>query len=187
MPKATQPSRFTRAIHQSRVPRALPTARMARQPETRKQTEPRASGVHTRRSYSLASSPVRSASKVETLKNTVPASWIALLHQSSRRGPNRPPSTYCNAAADVKKSEPTKKTTPSISEPTSSTSPGNGPTRKHVEPMANRTPIHQVALRGAHHVFGSPGASVIRGEATRTGRLTPCMPLRRSAARACGR
>src|SRR3954464_7358902 len=148
MPKATQPARFTRAIHQSRVRRALCTASIARQPEARKQIEPRASGVHTSRSYSLESSPLRNASKVETLKNTVPTSWIALLHQSRPRGRNRPPSTYCSAAADVKKSEPTKKTRPSIPEPTSCTSPGKGPTRKHVEPIAKRTPIHHVARCG---------------------------------------
>src|SRR3954454_2176544 len=101
-PKATQPTRFTRAIHQSRVRRARPTSSIARQPETRKQIEPRVSGVHTSRSYSFASSPLRSASNVEMLKNTVPASWIALLHQSMARGRNRPPWTYCSVAADVK-------------------------------------------------------------------------------------
>src|SRR4051794_39240463 len=152
MPKATQPARFTRAIHQSRVRRALPTASIARQPETRKQIEPRVSGVHTSRSYSFASSPLRSASNVEMLKNTVPASWIALLHQSIARGRNRPPWTYCSVAADVKKSEPTKKTRASISDPTSSTSPGKGPTRKHVEPIAKRTPIHHLARFGAHEL-----------------------------------
>jgi hypothetical protein len=50
----------------------------------------------------------------------------------------------------VKKIEPTKKTIPSAPEPTSCSKPGKGPMRKHAEPIANRTPIHHDARRGAH-------------------------------------
>jgi len=50
----------------------------------------------------------------------------------------------------VKKIEPTKKTTPSAAEPTHSTKPGKGATRKQVEPIANRTAIHHEARLGAH-------------------------------------
>ena len=50
----------------------------------------------------------------------------------------------------MKKIDPTKNTAASAAEPTSSTNPGNGPTRKQVEPIANRTPIHHDARRGAH-------------------------------------
>ena len=66
-------------------------------------------------------------------------------------------SSHWSAAADVKKIEPTKKTIPSAPEPTSCSKPGNGPTRKHVEPIANRTPIHHDARRGAHQTPVRPG------------------------------
>src|SRR5262245_20061055 len=59
-------------------------------------------------------------------------------------------SSHWSAAAEVKKIEPTKKTSPSAPEPTSCSNPGNGPTKKHVEPIANRTPIHHDARPGAH-------------------------------------
>src|SRR5262245_56403278 len=118
------------------------------------------------------------------LKNTVPTSWTPDAHQSSCRGSNRPLCTNWSVAADVKKIEPTKKTIPSISDPTSSTSPGNGPTRKHVEPIAKRIPIHQDAWRGAHHtlrsivVASTIGRDAARGNRhpTRTmiGRPTSC-------------
>ena len=68
-------------------------------------------------------------------------------------------STNWSVAAEVKKIEPTKKTRPSIREPTSSTKPGNGPTRKHVEPIPKSTPIHHEARRGAHQ---TPGCSLAR-------------------------
>src|SRR5580765_7060964 len=84
------------------------------------------------------------------LKKTVPTSCTALLHQSSSRGRKTPLWTYCNEAAEVKKIEPTKKTRPSTVDPTSSTKPGMGPTRKQVEPIAKRTPIHHDARRGPH-------------------------------------
>src|SRR5512132_1957655 len=66
-------------------------------------------------------------------------------------------SNHGSAAADVKKIEPTKKTIPSAPEPTSCSKPGNGPTNKHVEPTANRTPIHHDARRGAHQTPVRPG------------------------------
>jgi len=53
-------------------------------------------------------------------------------------------------AAAVKKIEPAKNTAPSTADPTSSTNPGSAATRKHVEPIAKRTPIHHDARRGAH-------------------------------------
>ncbi|TML12092.1 MAG: hypothetical protein E6G31_10300, partial [Actinobacteria bacterium] len=57
----------------------------------------------------------------------------------------------------MKKIEPTKKTIPSAPEPTSCSKPGNGPTRKHVDPIANRAPIHHEARRGAHQTPVRPG------------------------------
>ena len=89
------------------------------------------------------------------LKKTVPTSCTALLHQSSDRGRKRPLCTYWSEAAEVKKIDPTKKTTASTVEPTSSTKPGMGPTRKQVEPIANRTPIHHDARSGAHNAPSS--------------------------------
>ena len=82
------------------------------------------------------------------LKNRVPASWIALAHRSMRSdfGVSR----NCSVAALVKKIEPAKNTAASATAPTSWTKPGNGPTTKHAEPMANSTPIHQERCRGAH-------------------------------------
>ena len=53
MPNATQPARFTRSDPPVRVRRPPRTSRYARQPETRKQIEPSASGVQTRRLYSV--------------------------------------------------------------------------------------------------------------------------------------
>ncbi len=117
-------------------------------------------------SYELASSPDCSAWKVVTLKNSVPTSSTPQTHQSIRCGSNETTrkrrfapsgsgavlivSSHWSNAADVKKIEPTKKTTPSTAEPTHSTNPGNGATRKHVAPIANRTAIHHEARRGAH-------------------------------------
>src|SRR5262249_44654238 len=115
----------------------------------RKQIEPSASGAQTSRLYWFASSPRRSASKVLMLKKIVPATWTAEAHQSSPRQASAVVSS-CRVAAEVKKIEPTKNTSPSTREPTSSTKPGNGPTRKHVEPIAKRTPTHHDACRGRH-------------------------------------
>ncbi len=50
----------------------------------------------------------------------------------------------------MKKIDPTKNTAPSAPEPTSCSKPGNGATRKQVDPIANRIPIHHEARRGAH-------------------------------------
>src|SRR6185312_8259823 len=118
--------------------------------------EPRQSGLQTRRSYSVASSPVCSAWNVLTLKNSVPTSCTRHAHRS------RPPPlcSVWSSAADVKKSEPAKKTAASTSEPTSSTKPGNGPTRKQAEPMANSTPIHRVAMSVAAVAAAVPGALI---------------------------
>src|SRR5947208_4928324 len=46
----------------------------------------------------------------------------------------------------------------STSEPTSSTKPGNGPTTKQAEPMANSTPVHRVAASVAAVAAAVPGA-----------------------------
>src|SRR5580765_148410 len=106
MPNATQPARLTAAINHVRVRRLPRTSKYARQPETRKQIEPRASGVQTSRLYSVASRPAWSAWNVLMLKKNVPMSCTALLHQSSDRGRKKPLSTYCSAAAEVKKIDP---------------------------------------------------------------------------------
>ena len=56
-----------------------------------------------------------SARAVVALKNSVPSSWIALLHQSmlgARTGRDDPHS--CKVAAAVNSNEPTKKTTASV-------------------------------------------------------------------------
>src|SRR4051794_28712988 len=87
--------------------------------------------------------------------------WIALAHQSVLRRPARSDWRSWRAAADVKKIDPTKNTRASTVEPTHSTNPGNGPTKKHAEPMANSTPIHHPARRGAHQAptYGATGAN----------------------------
>ena len=46
----------------------------------------------------------------------------------------------------MKKTEPTKNTVPSAAEPTSCTNPGNGPTKKQSDPIANRIPIHHAGV-----------------------------------------
>src|SRR4030095_16783813 len=66
-------------------------------------------------------------------------------------------SSHWSVAADVKKIEPTKKTIPSAPEPTSCSKPGRGPTKKHAAPIANRTPIHHDARRGAHQTLSCSG------------------------------
>ena len=43
----------------------------------------------------------------------------------------------------MKKIEPAKKTTPSAPGPTSCTNPGNGPMKKHADPMAKPTAIQR--------------------------------------------
>jgi hypothetical protein len=69
-------------------------------------------------------------------------------------------------AADVKKTEPAKKTAASTSEPTSSTKPGNGPTRKHAEPIAKSTPIQHVAVSVAPVAGAVSGAALTRPRST---------------------
>src|SRR5436190_22990248 len=159
MPKATQPARFTVAVHHVSPRRRRRTAAYATAPEARKQVEPSTSGDQTSRSYADASRPACRARNVLTLKKIVPANWIRELQRSSR-------STACKAwsnAADVKKIEPTKKTIPSTDDPTSSTNPGSGATRKHIEPIANRTPVHHPMRCGAHQ---TPGCETGAGSAT---------------------
>src|SRR6476659_391333 len=159
MPNATQPARLITAIRQTfaRYDRCIILSETAT-PETRKQMEPRQSGLQTRRSYSFVSSPVCSAWNVLTLKNSVPANWTTHDHRS------RPPPlcSIWSSAADVKKTEPAKKTAASTSEPTSSTKPGSGPTRKHAEPIANSTPIHRVTVSAASVAVAVSGAALIR-------------------------
>ena len=108
----------------------------------------------------------------------MPTSWIRVAHQSVRCGskvskrirrrlPSAEPrsafaaSRYWSSAAEVKKTEPTKNTVPSAAEPTSWTKPGIGPSTKQTEPIANRTPIHHEARRGANQV--EPPARAIPG------------------------
>src|SRR3954454_24330426 len=107
------------------------TAAYATKPETRKQTEPTASGRHTSRSYDGESIATTSAPNVVTLNATVPASCTPLLHQSALCGcqttsPGRPPEslrlrtvvTNCTVAAEVNSRDPTKNTTASACGPT---------------------------------------------------------------------
>src|SRR3954466_9991505 len=162
MPNATQPARFTIAIDHGSARRCPRTAAYATAPETRKQMDPSTSGDQTSRSYADASRPVCSARNVLTLKKTVPANWMRELHLSNRSMACK----ACSNAADVKKIEPTKKTTPSTDDPTSSTNPGNGATRKHAEPTANRTPVHHAMRCGAHQT----PASLTGGDSATTGR-----------------
>jgi hypothetical protein len=76
------------------------------------------------------------------------------LRDSAGPGSAFPALTNCSVAAEVKKSDPTKNTSPSTAEPTSSTNPGKGATTKQADPTAKSTPIHHDARRGAHHVPG---------------------------------
>ena len=86
-------------------------------PETRKQTEPTASGVHTRRSYDESSKLTWTPRKVVALKAIVPANWMMLL-QRSMAGAGHVSRHWRNAAV-VKKIEPTKNVSASASAPTS--------------------------------------------------------------------
>src|SRR5262245_59569642 len=89
---------------------------------TRKQIDPKASGDHTSLFSWVAERWRAMASKVEMLKNSVPASWIAPADQSRFPGAHarqRPVAVwYCSAAALVKKIEPTKNVMPSAATPT---------------------------------------------------------------------
>jgi hypothetical protein len=68
-------------------------------------------------------------------------------------------SRHWSAAAEVKKTEPTKNTIPSTPDPTSSTNPGNGAIRKQLDPTAKRTPIHHDTRSGAHQTRSCPAAT----------------------------
>src|SRR5262245_22324776 len=101
------------------------TANHATPLATRKQIEPKASGDHTSLFSCVADKCRAMASKVEMLKNSVPASWTAPASQSRLPGSHacqRPVACrYCRAAAVVKKIEPTKKVRPSAATPTAFT------------------------------------------------------------------
>jgi hypothetical protein len=115
-------------------------------PETRKAIEPNTSGAHTSLFSWLVERPVCIALNVLTLKSTVPTNWIAALHHdapANRRWARSVPSRSSAAAAEVKKIEPAKKTAASVPSPTSWTKPGNGPTKKHTEPIAKPAAIQR--------------------------------------------
>src|SRR3954464_2518725 len=144
MPKKTEPSRFRAAIrHAADGPRSAP---QARQLETRKQIEPKTSGVHTRRSAWRASNPRFMPSNVLTLKNRVPTNWISEASLSARVTDAR----SCTNAAVVKKIEPTKNVTPSPGRGAEAHCETNEATAKQDAPIANSTPIHQSASPGRH-------------------------------------
>src|SRR3954453_3249743 len=142
MPKNTEPARLIAAIVRSRPCRRPRTATQASQLAARKQTEPKASG----RQISLSSWPLEiallNARPVLRLKNSVPANWMTPAHQLSRS--DRGVASAWSAAALVKNSEPAKNTAASATAPTRCTKPGNGPTTKQAEPIANSSPIHRV-------------------------------------------
>src|SRR6185312_12030077 len=84
-----QPSRLIAGCHHPAPPRAGGHPRRgeawyAMAPETRKQIDPRQSGRQTSWLYSELVTAVCRASKVVTLKNSVPADWIAAAHQAAR-------------------------------------------------------------------------------------------------------
>src|SRR5262245_8430528 len=91
MPKAIDPSRLVSAIHQDhdrgrQAAQPWQASYQARRLETRKQTEPTASGRQMCWFASSADRLATIANPVLTLKYSVPASWTAVAHQSSRRG-----------------------------------------------------------------------------------------------------
>src|SRR5829696_2785863 len=163
MPKSTQPAKFTAAAFHSLSLRAgsrrPPDAtRYARAPEIRKSAEPTRSGVQISRFSWWVESPSCLASKVLTLKSSVPRNWAKALHQEGSLPQRCPrltvPSRSSRPAATVKKTEPVKKTAPSAPAPTSSMNPGNGPTTKHADPIAKpaeiaRSHALRVSGRGA--------------------------------------
>ncbi len=73
------------------------------------------------------------------MKNRVPTSWTRPAHQASRS----PDCWNCSAAAEVKKSEPTKYVTPSAVAPTQLEYGGKAPNAKQADPMMNSVAIHQ--------------------------------------------
>src|SRR4051812_36865226 len=129
----------------------------ASQLATRKQMEPKRSGRQIRRSSWLCEIALASARPVLRLKNSVPPNWITPAHQFSRSDRGVP--SAWSAAALVKNSEPTKKTAASATAPTRCTKPGNGPTTKQAEPIANSSPIHLVLDTGRLSHAGRGGLS----------------------------
>jgi hypothetical protein len=99
------------------------TAKYPIPPETRKHTEPSASGRHTSRSYAGSEIAVAIARLVETLKKSVPADWIAAVHHAARPPRSRWRSRYaarlCRAPPVVNRIEPAKNVTASAVPPTS--------------------------------------------------------------------
>jgi hypothetical protein len=87
---------------------------------------------------------------VVTLKKSVPADWTMADHQAARPPPGELRSARArrlwSAPPTVNRIEPTKNVIASAESPTSWTYPGNGPTRKHVEPSANESAIHRLAV-----------------------------------------
>jgi len=91
-------------------------ATTASEADSRKQTDPSASGRQTECWYWATPALRKSAAKVETLKNRVPANWIPADHQSSQStldfqapGRQRPVRRNWTKPARVKKIEPMKK------------------------------------------------------------------------------
>src|SRR6478609_10551245 len=110
-------------------------------PDTRKQTDPKASGRQTSLSYSGLVTAVWSARNVVTLKKSVPSDWMTAAHHADRPGPGsdrrRAAVQVCSPPPTVKSTEPTKKVAASATGPTRLRYPGNGPIRKQAEPAAN--------------------------------------------------
>src|ERR1700722_6893609 len=179
-PKAMEPNRFTRTIHQDRLdvchaPHPWQTSNQASALATRKQIDPRRSGRQTWWVADPVPRSIRMALPVLTLNKTVPTSWTTAAHQSIRRVPkerNRrqpvggPPgvastiSRYCKKAAAVKKREPTKNVIESHLTPAAEENPGTAPTAKRMEPTANRMANHQPRAPGSHQVEdAAPGCA----------------------------
>src|SRR5271157_246630 len=88
-PKATEPARFKKVIRHE-----MEDGRQANGPwhssaqdsqlETRKHTDPRASGRQTGWWFDDAPSPTTSALRVVRLNHSVPANWMIAAHQSIR-------------------------------------------------------------------------------------------------------
>src|SRR5580692_1345832 len=105
-PKATEPARFSAVIcheicdgRQAKGP--WHSSAQASQLDTRKHTEPRASGRHTGWWADDAPNPTSSALNVVRLNHSVPISWIPAAHQSIRRcrmRSNDPIPSRCGAA-----------------------------------------------------------------------------------------
>ena len=125
----------------------LVATRYASTPETRKQAEPTRSGVQISRSSCCVERPVCIASKVSRLNSSVPANWIAALHQdgsSPRSETPRRRVAWRSSSARGEGEEAAsrrRRSTASAPPPTSCTTPGNGPMKKHSEPTAKPAAI----------------------------------------------